>query len=250
MAVESLRCPSCGAPAASSQLQCAFCGSQLATVSCPECFAAVSLGARHCPDCGAPLERPEGQAAELQCPDCAQALARSLLGGLSILQCHKCGGVWLGREDFEALGRDRETRDLYLQHHPPAASSDENSLLFRYRPCPACGRVMNRTNYARISGVIVDTCREDGLWFDRDELGRILRFIEAGGLHRAAEREKAEIQVQRAALRQEMALREHGALNASGADPVRTPLSPGSSAGLLGDALVGVAEFLWGLFRR
>ena len=43
---------------------------------------------------------------------------------------------------------------------------------------------MNRRNYAGASGVIIDLCRTDGIWFDADELARILVWIRAGGVER------------------------------------------------------------------
>lgn len=58
-----------------------------------------------------------------------------------------------------------------------------------YRPCLVCAKVMNRQNYARISGIVVDVCREHGFWFEPDELRRVLVFIEGGGLARARDRE-------------------------------------------------------------
>jgi Zn-finger nucleic acid-binding protein len=50
-----------------------------------------------------------------------------------------------------------------------------------YRKCPVCETVMNRRNFGKRSGVIVDTCREHGHWFDAHELDRILRWIRQGG---------------------------------------------------------------------
>jgi Zn-finger nucleic acid-binding protein len=47
--------------------------------------------------------------------------------------------------------------------------------------------MMNRTNFARISGVIVDTCRGHGIWFDPGELEKIMDFIAHGGLVKAKE---------------------------------------------------------------
>lgn len=55
-----------------------------------------------------------------------------------------------------------------------------------YRPCPVCGTLMHRQNYARKSAVIIDRCRDHGIWFDDDELERVLRFIRQGGARRAA----------------------------------------------------------------
>jgi Zn-finger nucleic acid-binding protein len=39
---------------------------------------------------------------------------------------------------------------------------------------------MNRTNYGRRSGVIVDICSAHGVWFDDGELARILGWIREG----------------------------------------------------------------------
>jgi len=48
---------------------------------------------------------------------------------------------------------------------------------------------MNRNAFGRVSGVIVDVCRKHGVWFDAGELAEVVRFIEAGGMARARERE-------------------------------------------------------------
>jgi Zn-finger nucleic acid-binding protein len=47
---------------------------------------------------------------------------------------------------------------------------------------------MNRQVFARISGVIVDVCKDHGVWFDTGELEAVIEFIEAGGLEAARER--------------------------------------------------------------
>ena len=51
-----------------------------------------------------------------------------------------------------------------------------------YRSCPSCGKVMNRRNYGRVSGVVLDMCKTCGVWFDADELAAIVRWVEDGGL--------------------------------------------------------------------
>jgi hypothetical protein len=43
---------------------------------------------------------------------------------------------------------------------------------------------MNRRNYGGSSAVIIDLCKTDGIWFDADELARILVWIRAGGVER------------------------------------------------------------------
>jgi Zn-finger nucleic acid-binding protein len=52
---------------------------------------------------------------------------------------------------------------------------------------------MNRVNYAKRSGVILDVCKAHGVWFDRDELRHVLTFVTEGGLDRARELELEEL---------------------------------------------------------
>jgi Zn-finger nucleic acid-binding protein len=62
----------------------------------------------------------------------------------------------------------------------------------KYVPCPACKNLMNRSNYGRRSGVVIDTCRNCGVWLDNNELNRILQFVESGGLEDARAMEEEE----------------------------------------------------------
>jgi Zn-finger nucleic acid-binding protein len=61
---------------------------------------------------------------------------------------------------------------------------------------------MNRANFARCSGVIVDLCKKHGIWFDRDELSRIIEFINKGGLEVARSQEKIRLEEERRELQQ------------------------------------------------
>jgi Zn-finger nucleic acid-binding protein len=73
---------------------------------------------------------------------------------------------------------------------------------------------MNRINFARCSGVIVDVCKGHGTWFDRDELSRIVEFIRDGGLEASRNREKASIEEERRRLQQEqLAADGHAAMD-------------------------------------
>jgi Zn-finger nucleic acid-binding protein len=45
---------------------------------------------------------------------------------------------------------------------------------------------MNRANFARVSGVILDVCRRHGAFLDAGELGRIRAFLAQGGARRYA----------------------------------------------------------------
>jgi Zn-finger nucleic acid-binding protein len=60
----------------------------------------------------------------------------------------------------------------------------------RYVACPVCKKIMNRQAFSRGSGVVVDVCREHGVFFDAGELSDVLHFIERGGLEQARLREE------------------------------------------------------------
>ena len=107
----------------------------------------------------------------------------------------------------------------------------------RYRPCAQCGKLMNRTNYGRISGVVLDTCKQRGLWFDQDELRRVLMFIEGGGLERSRD-----CQIQ--ALEDKQRWAAIGATAPVGWGETESPAGPG-----LQD-LVKAVESLIGWIRR
>ncbi|MDR3685201.1 MAG: zf-TFIIB domain-containing protein, partial [Geothrix sp.] len=192
----------CGASVPPEATQCPYCQAQLATVACPVCFALAPLSASHCPGCGAALApRPAAEPEGGPCPACRKPLAATRVGDLEVRECRACGGLWLDRAAFEQLGASRERQGAVLGALPAPGAPPVASLeAVQYRPCPACRQRMNRVNYARRSGVVLDVCKEHGIWFDRDELRRVLAFISEGGLDRSRELELEELkEAQRAA---------------------------------------------------
>lgn len=85
----------------------------------------------------------------------------------------------------------------------PQSHAQSMSETVRYVPCPQCGQLMNRINFARCSGIVVDVCKGHGTWFDRDELREIVEFIRGGGLDLARQKEKRELEFEREQLRLE-----------------------------------------------
>jgi Zn-finger nucleic acid-binding protein len=65
-----------------------------------------------------------------------------------------------------------------------------------YVQCPLCHVSMNRVNFGKLSGVIVDVCRKHGTWFDAGELTRAVGFAANGGLKKAKAREEADHQAE------------------------------------------------------
>lgn len=244
MEASTLKCPMCGAPCASDAATCAHCGARLATVACPSCFGMIFTGSKFCQHCGTRIERPvENGATARLCPRCREPLNAVVLSSTKALECAHCSGIWIDTATFNEICADREKQvavigedSQALQSNLPYPSLDS----IHYVPCPVCAKLMNRMNFAQVSGVILDICKADGVWFDREELRRIVEFIRAGGLETAREREREEWE---AAKRKKPFAGTSGVMGAGfGASPddFRATLSTGS---LLTDALASVARF-------
>jgi Zn-finger nucleic acid-binding protein len=172
---------------------------------CPKCLTRVSDQARFCHHCGTRLA-PESLAAdatEMACPACggSHRLGNRQIGQFNAMECCRCAGLWLGNETFQQLSQRAESEAIPLDRlfgpsharpAPPQATDQKKPAAWRYRKCPDCGEIMHRRNYAGASGVIVDFCKDHGVWFDADELPRILTWIRSGGLAKAKEQQTQE----------------------------------------------------------
>jgi Zn-finger nucleic acid-binding protein len=195
----ALHCPNCGGPAAAGEATCKYCRAQLATVSCPKCFALMFAGSIYCPHCGARRARTERSAAAAKCPACRSAMQDVEIGGTGLLECQSCGGMWIDAETFEQLCADRDAQAAVLHQWPSAAPV--RAAPVHYRPCLACGKMMNRLNFGRLSGTVVDVCKGHGTFLDRGELHQIVSFIQRGGLDRARQRQLEELKEEEQRLR-------------------------------------------------
>jgi Zn-finger nucleic acid-binding protein len=207
MQAETLNCPNCGASSSTDAPLCQFCGSRLATVACPTCFAMMFVGSKHCQRCGAAAATPSVVSSkDLKCPRCAKEMLLVTIGSTAVLECEQCFGLWLDVTSFEKICADREQQSAVLGFaaQAPTSAVHETSKV-NYVPCPQCSQLMNRMNFARCSGVIVDICKKHGTWFDRDELSRIVEFIHGGGLEASRLREKEEIREDRRRLLEQQA---------------------------------------------
>jgi len=181
---QALTCPQCGAAAASDATSCAFCHARLATVACSKCFGLVFIGSKHCGHCGAEMKEPDAVAATThRCPRGCGQLREIQLGTVDLEECEVCVGMWVRQHVFQRIYAEEEHGSVVLgpelsQHQV----KDGPVETVRYVPCPECGNLMNRINFAKRSGVILDSCAQHGTWFDADELRRVVEFIREGGL--------------------------------------------------------------------
>ncbi|HEX3593990.1 MAG TPA: zf-TFIIB domain-containing protein [Polyangiaceae bacterium] len=196
----ALLCHGCGGPIDAGARKCRFCGASVATVRCARCFHLSLPSALHCEGCGYELGlEPIPENAELSCPDCKLPLDAFKGENGRLFDCNRCGGQFVET----ALLRDLlERRAVCGAAVPRRAASRQTELsTVRYVPCPACAELMGRKNFGGHSGVIVDVCRDHGVWFDVSELPRVLEFVERGGLAEERRRELAELHRQRSELK-------------------------------------------------
>jgi Zn-finger nucleic acid-binding protein len=241
MQAETINCPMCGAATSTDSPQCAFCEARLATIACPQCFAMMFIGTKHCPHCGATATAGTELSAEgKNCPRCKSALSLILLGESQMLECSHCLGLWLDPATFEKICANREQQSVVLgaaslhsSRHSPVTPK------VSYVPCPDCHELMNRANFARCSGVIVDLCKQHGIWFDRDELSKIIEFIRNGGMQLSRSKEKAQLDEERRRIQQEQLALEHQRSTLIGKYESENRLTGIASAGGLLKLLLG-----------
>lgn len=206
-----VRCSSCGGPRTAGEASCGFCGADFTVherdldTLCPSCMVRIMSSARFCHNCGTRIavEGKSGTPTECPCPACGAAhrLDSRTLGQppAAVFECRACGGLWVGCETFKLLTervKDQVSTPAGLPGETERAAQGhavaQRGPLYRY--CPRCHQMMARRNYAKWSGVIIDSCHEHGIWFDEGELHALLRWVRRGGQREAADREREEIE--------------------------------------------------------
>ncbi len=140
-------------------------------------------GAAFCSACGAARARVETAGETAPCPGCDGALERVDVGKTVLLECARCDGTWIDADRFEALRADGEAQAAVLHRYADRARA--RSAAVKYRKCIRCKKMMNRVNFARLSGAVVDVCRGHGTFLDTGELHQIVEFLRGGGMERA-----------------------------------------------------------------
>jgi Zn-finger nucleic acid-binding protein len=199
MDASSLHCPNCGAAVDPDARRCPYCKARLATVSCPSCFALLFEGAAFCPKCGVRRKRTDEAPEAATCAGCAATMRRVEVGDTELLECDKCDAVWMGAAEFERLCANRAAQAAVLHRFAQRTSAAPGKV--RYRKCVQCGKMMNRVNFGRLSGTVVDVCKGHGTFLDAGELHAIVTFIQSGGLDRARERQIEDLKEQEQRLR-------------------------------------------------
>ena len=182
-------CCNCSAPLPTNSIQCQYCGSRNDID-----LAGIHYNTTH------ELESPRS------CPRCSislQTINVETGGTFLIERCERCLGLFFDPGELEAL-LEAAVSNVFAVNRSEIDSI--NSSLrsadygVHYVKCPDCSQLMNRVNFGAKSGVIVDRCKDHGVWLDGGELRHLLEWMKAGG--KLLDQERREQQQKEAALQQ------------------------------------------------
>jgi Zn-finger nucleic acid-binding protein len=176
-------CRNCSAPLPADAIVCAYCGTR----------ADIDLQGIH----EFTVNAPQSQRACPRCRKPLQTLDLNVQGAFLVERCAGCMGLFFDPGELEAL-LDHSVKHVYqidsarlglLEKHQ---RRDEYGVA--YIPCPVCGALMNRVGFGARSGVVVDRCRDHGVWLDGGELRQLMEWTRAGGqlYHQEVQKRKAQ----------------------------------------------------------
>jgi len=201
VSIGGLVCRHCGGVLSEEDTACGYCSAALTaqdrqeTTLCPLCATRLPNDSNHCKSCGVELRISAIPALPRDgaCPRCSGPLRVHLLPETEVIECGSasgCGGVWTTREAFRRLQRGARAavRDGELAPPEPPVQRFDGPPTKRevgpmYIPCLTCDELMQRRQFrvgARRAGVVLDVCKDHGIWFDRDELQRSLAMVSHG----------------------------------------------------------------------
>lgn len=176
-------CANCSAPLPVNSVSCDYCGSRNNVD-----LTAVHYYTTH--DCDS----------ERSCPVCSTPLKTidlGIAGKFFIERCPECLGLFFDPGELESI-LESTVKNVFEINRSRLAqfnlTGQTTSRVATYVKCPVCSKMMNRINFGARSGVVIDRCKEHGVWLDAGELRQLSEWMKAGGKlldnEREAERKK------------------------------------------------------------
>jgi Zn-finger nucleic acid-binding protein len=185
-----MNCPCCAAPIPPRGVVCSYCGHRI-DVDLQGSGQAIAEDTIH----------------ELRCPDCEQVLDSLILKSgseanqddLKVSRCSQCLGLFMQRDILDQILDIHVRQPSEINHrliNNLVESNRSQVKDWKYRPCPMCRTLMHRKLQGQRSGVVVDSCRDHGLWLDAGELRQLMEWSRAGGEKLDQERQELHQQQQ------------------------------------------------------
>jgi uncharacterized protein len=104
----------------------------------------------------------------MECPNCPSHLVTLEFADIEVDYCFKCKGIWLDKGEIEHLVRIAGGNDHLLKSATSATTHE------RKKKCPVCRKSMDKEYVGKAGTVLLDRCREHGMWSDAGELKKTL----------------------------------------------------------------------------
>ncbi|MCK4843174.1 MAG: zf-TFIIB domain-containing protein [Methylococcales bacterium] len=127
------------------------------------------------------------QHSDRTCPHCniaLQTLMLDLQGKFYIERCKTCFGLFFDPGEIETFLKSSVSNvfDINLKLIKSINKDRyQKKQKVKYLKCPICQQLMSRVNFGHRSGVIIDRCRNHGIWVDSGELTHLMEWKKAGG---------------------------------------------------------------------
>lgn len=107
----------------------------------------------------------------MNCPACNEPLVVLEYESVEVDYCVACEGVWLDAGELELLFGDADACGAFMKAGGAVGASAHGE---KPRRCPICRKRMDKALTGGEHPVTYDRCVH-GLWFDKGELGEILK---------------------------------------------------------------------------
>ena len=115
----------------------------------------------------------------MDCPVCKEPMIVLEYAEIELDFCVTCEGVWLDAGELELLFGSAAACAAFLTIGSPADARGEKRLR-----CPICRAKMTKETTESDPPILFDHCQNgDGLWFDKGELGEVMKHSEVFGGH-------------------------------------------------------------------
>ncbi len=222
--------------------------------NCCNCSAPLPVDSTVCKYCGTRNEvdlkglyrsEAENPDSDRICPRCSvkmKTINVSEEESFLIEQCETCYGLFFDPGELDLLLKrsvDNVFAVKYKRLEQLKGMKRNQEYGLSYINCPVCTKLMNRINFGRSSGVIIDKCREHGVWLDGGELRQIMEWVKAGGMKKQDElgRERERIEKKR------LERKAQAQVESQPGFEFNNPHRGGSAD--LGDAVIGFVKWLF-----
>ena len=163
-------CSNCSAPLPPNSITCEYCGSRNDID-----LKGINYYTTH--ECES----------ERTCPRCSIGLITidlKINGKFLIERCDQCLGLFFDPGELEALLEATVANVFTINRNELDCINSTmrgNEYGVFYIKCPICANLMNRVNFGAKSGVIVNRCKDHGVWLDGGDLRHLFEWMKAGG---------------------------------------------------------------------